>query len=223
MKKFDLIIFDCDGTLVDSEYLNNLATVELLAAQGLMQYDMDYAFAHFVGIKFSTILKNITAETGHVFPHDMRERYIERAMALVPDYLKPITGADEMVASARMQGKIAVASNGQRDNVLFTLEKTGLLHHFDQNYIFTFSDVKNAKPAPDIFLLAAERLGIAPEDTLVIEDSVVGVTAGAAAGMTVYGFTGTHHNPGPYGEKLENAGATKVYTSFIHMRRDLFG
>ena len=219
----DLIIFDCDGTLVDSEYLNNLATVELLAEQGLHQYDMDYAFEHFVGIKFSTILKNITAETGHVFPGDMRERYIERAMALVPQYLKPVPGAAAFVAVAKSKMKIAVASNGQRDNVLFTLEKTGLLHHFDPNYIFTFSDVKNAKPAPDLFLLAAEKHGVSPARSLVIEDSVVGVTAGAAAGMVVYGFTGTHQNPEAYGKKLENAGATRVYASFTPMQKEIFG
>ena len=220
---YDLIIFDCDGTLVDSEYLNNLATCELLAAEGLGQYNIDYAYEHFIGMKFTEILKNITAETGHAFPPDFAKRYTARAMELIPQYLKPIEGAQELVRAAQDRCKIAVASNGQRDNVIFSLRQTGLFDAFGENRILTGTDVKNAKPAPDLFLQSAEKQGIESDRCLVIEDSVTGATGGLAAGMMVYGFTGTHQNPQTYGQKLKNAGVAKVYNSLIHMRTDLFG
>ena len=219
---YPLIIFDCDGTLVDSEYLNNLATCELLTEQGLPQYDLAYSYENFIGMKFAQILKNITAETGHVFPPDFSGRYIARAMELIPTHLKTIDGAADLVRTAKEHCKIAIASNGQRDNVIFSLQKCGLLDYFD-GHILTGTDVKNAKPAPDIFLQMAKKMGENPADCLVIEDSVTGATGGLAAGMDVYGFTGAHEHPLTYAKKLKNAGVTKIYTSLVVMRQDLFG
>lgn len=219
---FDLLIFDCDGTLVDSEYLNNLATIELLSEQGLPQYDLDYAYEHFIGMKFADLLKMVSMETGHVFPANITQRYIARAHALIPAYLRPIDGAAELISAAREKMKIAVASNGQRDNVFASLEMAGLLGFFDEKHILTGTDVKNGKPAPDLFLISAERQGVKPERCLVIEDSVTGTTGAVAAGMVVYGFTGAHQNPASYAKKLENAGASKVYNSLIHIRDALY-
>lgn len=220
---YDLIIFDCDGTLVDSEYLNNLAVCELLAEQGLSQYDMDYAMAHFVGKRFSQIIADIAEETGHSFPADMARQYIDRAAAMIPTHMKTIAGAYDLVSAAKAQGKICVASNGQRDNVFYSLEVAGLLPLFDEAHIFTGLDVANPKPAPDLFLMAAERLGAAPDKTLVIEDSVVGVTAGVAAGMTTFGFTGAHHDPKGHMQTLKNTGADDVFDALIHIQEHLSG
>lgn len=218
---YELIIFDCDGTLVDSEYLNNRATCELLAEQGLARYDMDYAFAHFVGRKFSEILKGITVETGHVFPMNMAQRYVTRAHELIPEFLKPVEGAAALLETARAHFKIALASNGQRDNVIACLKQAGLLDYFGGCPLLAGTDVENAKPAPDIFLRAAAEAGIEPGRTLVIEDSVPGATGGRAAGMDVWGFSGAHQDPAGAAQKLKNAGAVKVYGSLIHIAADL--
>jgi HAD superfamily hydrolase (TIGR01509 family) len=218
---YDLVIFDCDGTLVDSEYLNNLATCELLAQQGLAQYDLDYAFENFVGIKFSNILAMISRETGHVFPEDFSQSYVERVRALAPQHLKKIDGAEALVREAGKRTKICVASNGQRANVLHSLEWAGLLHYFGENRIFAGLDAKNPKPAPDIFLLAAEKMDADPARALVLEDSVAGVTGGLAAGMEVWGFTGAHTRPEDYEKKLKAAGAVRCMATFIHIREAL--
>ncbi len=222
MASFDLIIFDCDGTLVDTEYPNNLASVQLLAEQGLPQYDMDYALEHFVGVRFNEILQSITAETGHVFPEGFRQKYVQRARNLLPTHYKTIEGAKELVKTAKENTKICVASNGQRDNVFYSLELAGLKEHFPEEHIFTGLSAPNPKPAPDIFLLAAKELGAAPEKCLVIEDSKGGVSAGLAAGMTTYGFTGTHHAPDIHARALKACGAHETYTSLIHIHKGLF-
>jgi HAD superfamily hydrolase (TIGR01509 family) len=218
----DLLIFDCDGTLVDSEYMNNLATVQLLHEEGLTQYDMDYAFEHFVGLRLKHILSNITAETGHVFRDDIGALYVQRAEALMPDYLKAIPDAEKLVAVAARHMKICIASNGQRDNVLSSLEKTGLKKYFPDEYIFTGAMVEHAKPAPDLFLLTAKEMNVPIDKCIVIEDSVAGVTGAKAAGMDVWGFTGAHNDQKTWAGKLQQAGAMEIFTSLIHIKDRLF-
>ncbi len=219
---FDLLIFDCDGTLVDSEYLNNLATVQILAEEGLSQYDMDYAFEHFVGLRLKPILEDIERVTGHVFPPSFAERYVKRVEDLAPQYLKKIPGAEELVAKAAASKKICIASNGQRDNVLSSLEFVGLKKYFPDDHIFTAAQVKHGKPAPDLFLLAAHAMGVDVGQCVVIEDSIPGVCGAVAAGIRTYGFVSAHQDPETYGERLLQAGATSVFTSLIHIRQALF-
>jgi HAD superfamily hydrolase (TIGR01509 family) len=219
---YDLLIFDCDGTLVDSEYMNNLATLRLLHDEGLTQYDMEYAFSHFVGLRLKHILSNITKDTGHIFPADIGERYVATCNVLMDEHLKPIDGAKELVETASTRMKVCVASNGQRENVIESLRRTALLPYFRDEHIFTGVQVKNAKPAPDLFFLAAERMNAQVDKCLVIEDSVAGVTGAKAAGMHVFGFTGAHINQETWGSQLKRAGATEIYGSLIHIREGLF-
>lgn len=220
---FDLVIFDCDGTLVDSEYLNNLAIVQLLAEEGLSQYDMDYAFANFVGLRVKPILDDIEKVTGHVFPPMFSDRYVKRVESLATQYLKKIPGAEELVAKAQESKKICVASNGQRDNVISSLEFVDLKKFFPDDHIFTAVQVKNGKPAPDLFLHTAKTMGVDVSKCVVVEDSVAGVTAAVAAGIKTYGFVSSHQEPESYGEKLLMAGAESVFTSLVHIRQALFG
>ncbi|MBP7722331.1 MAG: HAD family phosphatase [Alphaproteobacteria bacterium] len=222
MSDFDLLIFDCDGTLVDSEYLNNYATIQLLHGEGLTQYDMDYAFEHFVGLRLKHILDGISKETGHIFPADIIERYIALVEKLAPSQMKTISGALELVAEASKRVKICVVSNGQRDNVLSSLEMANVRKYFEESYIFTGLMAPNPKPAPDLFLLAAERLNAQTNKCLVIEDSVAGVTGAVAAGMRTFGFVGTHTDQSGYAERLKKAGAVEIFTSLIHIREQLF-
>ncbi|MGQ0526418.1 MAG: HAD family hydrolase [Alphaproteobacteria bacterium] len=221
--KFDLIIFDCDGTLVDTEYLNNLALQEVLTEEDLPAYGADYAERHFTGQRMGAILEKITAETGKIFPDTMGERYAARARELTLTLFKTIDGAQELVKTAAQHVKICVGSNGQRENVLDSLERGELLPYFPPSHVFTGVQVPHAKPAPDLFLFAAKNMGVEPARCLVIEDSIPGVTAGASAKMTTLGFTGSHKDKTYYTKALQQAGASYIYDSHTDIRKLFFG
>lgn len=218
MKRFDLVIFDCDGTLTDSEYLNNQAVLDVLHEEGLTQYNLDHAYQHWLGNTLTSINLKIQMETGHVFPSDIIDRQIRRVAELQKTSLKPVDGAPDLVRAASEQYKICVASNGERSNVLRSLELTDMMPYFTPETVFTKIQVKNPKPAPDLFLFAASHMGAEPERCVVIEDSAAGVMAGAAAGMTTWGFTGSSHNPEKQRETLLAAGADDVFPTLIHIR-----
>lgn len=218
---YDLIIFDCDGTLVDSEYLNNYAMLEILYDHGLHQYTMDYALKHCVGKRFSKILAQITAETGVIFPDDIAATYNKRVTALAPTYLKPIDGARETVELAMQYAEVCVVSNGERSNVLNSLTQTGLRDYFGDDFIVSALMAPNPKPAPDLFLYGAALKGIVPEKCLVIEDSLVGATAGIAAGMEVWGVTYAHHAPQIHEKALLDLGVADVFHSTEEKRAAL--
>lgn len=206
-----LIIFDCDGTLVDTEPMNKLAVEQLLAEEGLPQYTSAAVMQRFFGIRFNQVLKIIERETGHVFPADMSVRYIARVRELAPTHFKPIEGARAMVMAAQKIARTCVASNGQRDNVLLNLKLGELGDLFTPEQVLTAIEVEKPKPAPDLFLLAAQRFQIDTAHCLVIEDSVPGVQAGIAAGMLVWGFVGAHEHPEKHEAALADAGAKRIF------------
>lgn len=217
MKHFDLIIFDCDGTLTDSEYVNNRALLEVLHEAGFTQYDLDHAFKHWVGTTVANIMLSIQMDTGRAPPADLINRYISRVRELQKTSMKAVDGAVDLVAAVKDHYKICVASNGERSNVLASLELSGLMGFFTPETVFTKIQVENPKPYPDLFLFAAAQMGAAPERCLVIEDSATGVMAGKAAGMTTWGFTGSAHDPQKHAEYLESAGADEVFPLLIHI------
>lgn len=208
---FSLILFDCDGTLVDSEYLNNFAVLETLKEFGVSDFDMDYALTYFVGLRFSKILSLASEATGATFPENTRDVYLGKVRTLAPLYMKEIEGAKDVVREATTRAKACVVSNGEHNNVVNALRNVGVLEFFDPAHIYTGLMAENPKPAPDLFLLAAERMGVAPAQTLVIEDSVAGVAAGVAAGMEVWGFCGTHHDAAVHEARLREIGAAHVF------------
>lgn len=221
MNNFDLIIFDCDGTLTDSEYVNNRALLEVLHDAGFTQFDLDYAYANWVGTTVSGILLNIQMETGRMPPADLLQRYIARVEDLQKTDLKSIDGADDLVRACASRYKICVASNGERSNVVRSLELTGLMPYFTPESVFTKIQVKNPKPAPDLFLFAASQMGATPDRCLVLEDSAAGASAGVAAGMTTWGFSGSAHNPEKQAQTLKSTGVQAVFSSLIHIRDQL--
>jgi len=218
---FDLIIFDCDGTLTDSEYANNQALLEVLHESGFTHYTLDYAYAHWVGTTVSNICLAVQMETGRTVPSDIVPRYIKRVSELQTTSLKPIDGALDLVSAAAAKFKICVASNGERSNVINSLILTGLMKNFTEETVFTKIQVKNPKPYPDLFLYAADKMGADPARCLVIEDSAAGVTAGVAAGMTTWGLIGTAHDPVKQEQSLKAAGAHAVFPRLIHIREKL--
>lgn len=225
MASYDTIIFDCDGTLTDSEYLNNKATAALLASYGFPKYTVEYSMDNWVGMTLSAIKLKIEEKEGVRLPDSMVPDYI----ALVSEYqkkdLRPVAGVMDIVPQLHHRYKTCVASNGERTNVINSLKMIGLFDLFGEEKTFTKIQVARGKPAPDLFLFAAEKLGSKPENCIVIEDSPSGVMAGVAAGMYTIGFTGAHHDD-LGGGKLKSAGAHEICASWeavLHSINSLTG
>ncbi len=222
MDSFDLIIFDCDGTLTDSEALNNRATIEILHECGFTEYTTENSHGKWIGYTMSKIILMIQMETGRMVPEDFIRRYARRVAELQQTGLVAVGGAASLVSRAGKKFKICVASNGERTNVLTSLEITGLMDgNFTPDNVFTKIQVKNPKPYPDLFLFAAEKMGTEPSRCLVIEDSAAGVMAGVSAGMTVWGFSGSAHDPEKQEQALLSAGAHAVFPRLIHIQDQL--
>lgn len=221
MDSIDLIIFDCDGTLTDSEILNNEALLEVLHEDGFTHYTLDHAFHHWVGTTVTNIMLAIQNESGRMPSSDTVQKFVSRVAQKQTTDLKMVQGADDLISAASKKYKVCVASNGERSNVVESLNLTGLKKYFADAHVFTKVQVENPKPAPDLFLFAASQMGAEPSRCVVIEDSPAGVRAGVAAGMTTYGFTGASHDPKKQERVLKTAGANAVFPSLIHIQQHL--
>ena len=213
----NLIIFDCDGTLVDSETLYNTITAELLNELGFDEYTPELCIELFAGQAWSTIKATLEERHGANIPQDIVQRYIKTANARMDTDLNTPEGADHILRTLKQDRSICVASNGERNNVLKSLQVTGLMDHFIEEHVFTKIQVERPKPAPDLFLFTAEQMGFSPAQCLVIEDSPAGVAAAAAANMPVIGFTGCAHDPARQADLLRDAGADHVTDQLIHI------
>ncbi len=202
MSNSDLIIFDCDGTLVDSELLCNQSASEVLAAIGYPQYTPEYCLRTFIGCGQSVVWKTVSEETGSTLPADINQRFIDRVAFNMDAMAKPAPGIVALLEAVSKTHRICVGSNGERPNVVGALKSTGLLRFFPAECIFTVEDVANPKPAPDLYLHAAAKMGFTPDRCVVVEDSVAGATAGVAAGMKVFGYYGLAHHPAQQAENL---------------------
>lgn len=210
-----LVIFDCDGTLVDTEPLYNTITSELLTELGLEGYSPERCIELFGGLSWSTIKAKLENEHGpDLIPRDIIDRYIKTANTRMDQGLKTPHGAANFIETVKQTRKICVASNGERNNVIKSLQVTQLLPHFPDAHIFTKIQVERPKPARDLFLFTADKMGVEPKNCLVIEDSLSGVKAGVAANMNVIGFTGTAHKPDEAELVLKKAGAHHIASGF---------
>lgn len=195
MPRFDLVIFDLDGTLVDSEPIANRVLWEHIVALGAPMSLVD-AEARFTGLILSECLAYVTRTYGTKFDDEFVPRLQAATFAAYRDQLRPIAGVPELLD--RLALPRCVASSSDPAKIRYSLEVAGLAHHFGDN-LFSGHQVARAKPAPDVFWLAAERMGVAPSRCAVVEDSVYGITAGLAAGMTVFAFDPTGHGGLPAG------------------------
>ncbi len=183
-----LVIFDCDGVLVDSEPLAARLTAEAVSELG-WKMSAEVAKAEFLGDTFSNIIRRVEEKLGHPVPADWPARSQANLLAALERELTPVAGVRHAIDALLAAGAtLAVGSQGTHEKMKLTLGVTGLLPHFDGR-IFSASQVARPKPAPDLFLLAAETLGFSPSETVVIEDSTRGVKAALAAGMRVLGYT----------------------------------
>ena len=208
MPEIDLVIFDCDGVIVDSEMLACRALADALAEHGLA-IGMEEVFDRFLGRSFALVEAHYRERSGRPLPGAFGAdlgRSLERAFQAS---LRPIEGVKDVIAA--IGRPCCVASSSDPGRLKMTLEVAGLAPLFDDR-VYSASQVANGKPAPDLFLFAAGRLGAAPRRCLVVEDTVPGVIAGKAAGMMVWGFTGGSHCTGrDTGRKLAEAGADRVF------------
>ncbi len=180
----ELVIFDCDGVLVDSEPIWNRVLAEALSEIGLPTTEQS-AMRDYMGLSWPTAFERFAARRGRPLPLEFELRFWARAEAAQRAELRPVAGVHE--ALARIATPTCVASSGRLDKMRITLGLTGLWERFEGR-IFCAADVPRAKPFPDLFLHAAARMGAAPEGCVVIEDSPRGVEAGVAAGMRVLGY-----------------------------------
>jgi HAD superfamily hydrolase (TIGR01509 family) len=209
----DLVIFDCDGVLIDSETVTCAVEARLLTEIGYPLTAEEVAH-RFAGIADRDMYAAIERDWGRPLPDDYRDRKGAMIHDACERELRAIPGAANLVA--RLATPFCVASSSLPAWLSYKLRLVGLYDRFVPN-IFSAAMVERGKPAPDLFLHAAERMGAAPGRCLVIEDSVPGVTAGVAAGMTVFGFTGGSHCGANHDERLRRAGANEIYAEMASL------
>ena len=210
------IIFDCDGVLVDSEVLAIRGERTALTAFGLNYSPQEYV-RKFVGLHdgafFSSLREDYRALHKAEAPDDFEDQVLA-GRGRERHLLQPIPGADKALLAARKQAvAVGVASSSRAHFLQSKLERTGL-YNLVAPHVYSADLVAHGKPAPDIFLYAAEKLGVDPGRCLVIEDSENGVKAGIAAGMRVWGFLGGGHIFDGHDMRLAAAGAERTVADF---------
>jgi HAD superfamily hydrolase (TIGR01509 family) len=204
---FDLIIFDCDGVLVDSEVISCRAHADVLSRHGY-PITAEQVLKRFLGVSDRETRLTIEDETGRSLPEDLETQMKQAVLQRYASELGAIPFVDETIASIGLPK--CVASSGTPEKIRLGLACAGL---FDllAPHIFSAVQVDRGKPAPDLFLFAAEQMQVQPAQCVVIEDSVPGVTGARAAGMTVLGFHGGGHCMPDHGELLRAAGAAITF------------
>ncbi|MFE6522103.1 HAD family hydrolase [Streptomyces sp. NPDC057794] len=187
--RYDLVIFDNDGVLVDSEPISNGLLAAYLTELGHPTTYED-SLRDYMGAAMHRVHDLVAERTGQRLPADFDDVFHARVFAAFEQELKPVPGVEEVLQKLVADSvPYCVASSGSHERIRVGHRTTGLDRWFDEGRIFSSQDVGRGKPAPDLFLYAAERMGVAPERCAVVEDSPLGVQAAMAAGMDVYGFT----------------------------------
>ncbi|MGW4981707.1 HAD family hydrolase [Streptomyces mirabilis] len=187
--RYDLVIFDNDGVLVDSEPISNTILAAYLTELG-HPTSYEESIRDYMGSAMHRIHELVQERSGQRLPEDFDDVFHGRVFAAFERELQPVPGAVQLLEKlAADEVPYCVASSGSHERIRVGHRKTGLDRWFDEGRVFSSQDVGRGKPAPDLFLYAAERMGVAPERCVVVEDSPLGVRAANAAGMDVYGFT----------------------------------
>jgi HAD superfamily hydrolase (TIGR01509 family) len=187
--RYDLVIFDNDGVLVDSEPISNRLLAAYLTELG-HPTSYEESLRDYMGAAMHRVHDLIEERTGQRLPEDFDDVFHARVFAAFERDLEPVAGAVGVLEKLAADGvPYCVASSGSHERIRVGHRKTGLDRWFDDGRIFSSQDVGRGKPAPDLFLYAAQRMGVLPERCVVVEDSALGVQAANAAGMDVFGFT----------------------------------
>ena len=213
---FDLVIFDCDGVLVDSEVLACEAFERVYAEHGMAL--PQGTVARGIGMKQADILLMIEEMTGHRLPDGAEAGFWPTTRTLFAEKLQPTAGIADFLR--RLPQKRCVASSSHPERIAFSLEKTGIARYFG-DAVYSSTMVKRGKPAPDLFLFAADRMGVDPARCVVIEDSPFGVQGAVAAGMTAFGYTGGAHSYDGHAARLSAQGADRVFAHWDEIAREI--
>jgi HAD superfamily hydrolase (TIGR01509 family) len=203
----DLVIFDCDGVLVDSEVISCRAHAATLARHGYA-ITADQVLDRFLGVSDREARLSIETELGRRLPDDFEAQVKQATLQFYAGNLQAIAYVGDAIAAIDLPK--CVASSGTPEKIQHGLTCAGLYDRLAP-HIFSATQVGRGKPAPDLFLFAAERMQVSPERCLVIEDSVPGVTGARAAGMTVLGFHGGSHCRPGHADMLRAAGAALIF------------
>jgi len=211
---FQAILFDCDGVLVDSESITCGVLRDMFEEQG-WRMTLAECMQRFVGHTVKSQRVTIEAMTGQALTDDWLQQFFERRNVRLQESIAAIEGVHEAVAHLHdhCKGRIAVASGADRFKVEMMLKQVGL-HHFFEGRIFSGHEMPRSKPYPDVYLAAAAHLQVDPSRCLVVEDTTVGITAGVAAGATVWAYAA----PPAAHEPLLQAGAARVFTGMQALR-----
>ncbi len=186
MSQFDLIIFDCDGVLVDSERLANQVFASILSEECELDFSLEEMFDRFVGRSKSQCMSIVEKLTGAPHSPRLAIRYEEEINAALENSVEAVAGVEVLLNNLNIP--FCVASSGSHQKMRTTLGRTGLLRHVEGK-LFSTSDVGRGKPFPDIYIHAARKMGTpASPRCLVVEDSPTGVEGAVNAGMTVFGY-----------------------------------
>jgi len=203
----DLIIFDCDGVLVDSEVISCRAHANALTRHGY-PISSEQVSRRFLGRSTKQANLEIETELGRKLPEAYHGDLQDELFRSFEADLEAIRGIHDVLDVVTLA--VCVASSGSHQRMQVSLGSTGLHERLAPN-IFSSSQVKNGKPAPDLFLFAANQMGVPPERCVVIEDSLAGIAGARAAGMTVFGFCGGSHCGDGHAETLLQAGANLTF------------
>lgn len=184
-----LIIFDCDGVLVDSEILSQRVLLHMLKGIGVNASE-DYFYTHFLGYNFEHVTAKVLEDFSVTLTSEFRESYRKALVKVFASELVTTVGLNGLLSQLNVSS--CVATSGSPEKVKHSLSFTGLENFFNGR-VFTSSEVEKGKPAPDLFLYAAAKMGVLPENCLVIEDSPTGIKAALAANMRVIRYTGASH------------------------------
>jgi HAD superfamily hydrolase (TIGR01509 family) len=198
-----LIIFDCDGTLVDSELLHAQVEVDLIREKFGIVSDVAEYNRRFCGAGLPEVYVWLEKEIGYSLPDDFANEISDRKNEAFSKKLKAVPNVGKILNGMTSIPK-CVASNTPLVTVKLSLQTTGLAKFFEP-HIYSAQMVARGKPAPDLFLFAAKQMNVLPQDCIVIEDSPHGVKAALAAGIRVFGFVGGGHCYPDYQEKLKDA------------------
>ena len=204
---FELLIFDCDGVLVDCEWIVGLARFEALQSIGY-SLSHDAVADRFTGVSDKDMYAALEADLGRPLPATFAVDLNRREAELYGRELRPVDGIASGLAELRVAK--CVASGSTPATLVLKLRSTALAEWFGAA-VFSSTMVVRGKPAPDLFLYAAAQMQISPQHCLVIEDSAPGIVAAKAAGMTAFGFAGASHCGPGHAERLIAAGAQLVF------------
>lgn len=203
----ELIIFDCDGVLIDSEVISGRVLIDALASVGV-QVDIAYVQTHFLGRSWAKVAAEIRNSHGFLAGADFEEKYRIELLARFESELVQTAGIETLLLKLAIPACVATSSSPKR--ALRSLDLVGLLPHFEGR-MFTASEVARGKPAPDLFLHAARHMQADPARCLVIEDSLPGIEAAQSAGMQVLRFTGGSHFEGMSEQALTLGGKVRCF------------